>query len=197
MAYPYHQHVIFILNQMNLTGIILAGGKSTRMGQDKGLILLNKKPMIEHVIHALKPHVKDLMIITGKDEYRKFGYPIHNDLIAHQGPIGGICTGLHYSTTQKNIILSCDTPFINSELLELMILNSENHDAVFPENNGQTHPLIGIYNRSCLPLLKDELRVNQRKLKFAIEKMDYQIINTNHLDTTIFKNINTKNDLNT
>ncbi len=85
---------------MQATGIILAGGKSSRMGEDKGLVLLNGKPMIQYVIEALKGVVSDIIIISNNASYNKFGIPVYPDIIKDKGPVGGIFTGLHHSKTQ-------------------------------------------------------------------------------------------------
>ena len=75
---------------MDITGIILSGGKSLRMGQDKGLMSLDGKFMIEHVIDHIKPLCKQILISANQEEYHKFGYPVVRDEIKDIGPAGGI-----------------------------------------------------------------------------------------------------------
>jgi len=180
---------------MELTAIILAGGKSTRMGEDKGLMLFNGKPMIQYVIDAVKPLVNDIIIISNKKSYEKFGYPVYEDLIKEKGPLAGIYTGLKYSKTDKNLVLSCDVPFVSSELIQLLIGNCTDVDVVIPEKEERTHQLIGIYNKKCIELFEKELEQNQRKLKLAIEKLNYKVLDANQFEAKIFNNINSKNDI--
>ena len=102
---------------MQATGIILAGGKSSRMGEDKGLVLLNGKPMIQYVIEALKEVVSDIIIISNNASYNKFRVPVYSDIIKDKGPVGGIYTGLYHSTTELNFCISCDVPMISSDFI--------------------------------------------------------------------------------
>lgn len=180
---------------MKLTAIILAGGKSSRMGEDKGLMNLNDKPMIQYVIDAAKPLVDDIMIISNQKAYKNFGYLVYEDIIKNQGPLAGIMTGLHYSKTQKNLVLSCDVPFVSEEMIKELINHCQDADVVISKKNNQTHQLIGIYDKSCFPLFKNELENDQRKIKLALKKLNCKIINLDHFDDQIFTNINSKDDI--
>lgn len=182
---------------LKITAIILAGGKSTRMGQDKGLMLFDGKPMIEHIINTVNPIVNNIIIITNNKKYTQFGHPIYADIYTAKGPLAGIHAGLSNSTTSLNFVLSCDTPFINQALLNLLKNNYNNEDVIIPKKENDTHPLIGIYNKSCLDILKNELANNRLKLKLAIQKMDFKIIDANQFNTKLFNNINSKNDIET
>ncbi len=182
---------------MDLTTIILAGGKSSRMGEDKGLMLFEAKPMIQYIIDTVKPLTKNIIIIANNNDYQKFGYPVFEDVIKDKGPLAGILTGLQKSTTDKNLILSCDVPFANKQLLDLLISNAHNAKVIIPEKEKRTHQLIGIYDKSCIPTFKTEVDNNRLKMKLAIEKLNYKIIDANHIDAQVFHNINTKEDVNT
>lgn len=180
---------------MKVTAIILAGGKSSRMGEDKGLMLFDGKPMIQHIINVAKPLVIDILIVSNNKEYEQFGYPVYEDLIKDKGPLAGIYTGLKHAKTAKNIVLSCDVPFVNEELIQLLLNNCETVDVVIPEKENRTHQLIGVYDKSCVPTFKKELDKDQRKLKLAIEKLNYKVVDANHIDAQIFNNINSKDDI--
>ena len=101
----------------NITGIILAGGKSSRMGTEKGLILYKNKPFVEHIIEAMNPLVDNIIIISNNKAYKSFGFRCYEDLIKNTGPLAGIYTGLRYSKTENNLIVSCDVPLINTVIL--------------------------------------------------------------------------------
>ncbi|MGB0882066.1 MAG: molybdenum cofactor guanylyltransferase [Vicingaceae bacterium] len=182
---------------MKFTAIILAGGKSSRMGEDKGIMFLEGKPMVQHIIEVVKPLTEKIIIISNNNKYSQFGYPVFEDITKGKGPLAGILTGLQYSTTDKNLILSCDVPFVNKKLLDLLITNSENSDVVIPEKEDRTHQLIGIYDKSCIPTFKRELANNRLKMKLAIKKLNYKIIDANQIDAQVFYNINTKEDAKT
>src|ERR1035437_7677768 len=98
----------------NLNGYILAGGKSSRMGTDKGLLVFNKKTIIQHVIAQLKPVVKEVIIVSNNRDYEKFGVKVIADIIKNIGPAGGIHAALSHSNTNHNFIVSCDMPFITA-----------------------------------------------------------------------------------
>lgn len=176
---------------MNIEAIILAGGKSSRMGNDKGLALLNNKPMVAHVIDTLKQITDDVIIISNQEEYNKFGLPVYGDLIKESGPLAGIYTGLFYSKNNKNVVLSCDVPLVSVELLNFLIKNSEGFDVTIPIKNNKTHQIIGIYDKKCIPTFKNELEQNQRKIKVAIEKVNLNIVDANQFNEKEFTNVNT------
>ncbi len=180
---------------MKITAIILSGGKSSRMGEDKGLMSLDGKPMAMHVINTVKPLVDDIMIISNQEGYDLFGYRVYSDLIKNAGPLAGIYTGLKHTKTDKNIVLSCDVPFVTKEVLVELINNCKDQDVTICENDGRTHQLIGVYNKSCADYFKQELANNQRKIKLAIQKLNFKIVNLNHFDKRIFNNINSRNDI--
>ena len=179
---------------MTLTAIILAGGESSRMGQDKGLMLLDGKPMIQHIIEAVESIVDDIIIIAHHNGYESFGYPVYQDLIKNKGPLGGIYTGLHYSSSKKNIVLSCDVPLLTKKLIQLLIKESEGFDVTVPINNGEIHPLIAVYSSSCIAVFKKELEKGHLKVKEALEKVNLNVVDTNQVDRQIFTNINSKDD---
>ena len=105
----------------NITGFVLAGGKSSRMGKDKGLMLMNGTTMIEHSIRALTPLCTSIIIIANNNNYKNLGYQVYSDNIKDSGPLSGICTGLSLTKTNINFFTTCDSPFVNSELLSVLI----------------------------------------------------------------------------
>ena len=184
---------------MQLTAIILAGGNSSRMGEDKGLLDLNGIKMVEHVIKTLKEITDDIIIISNNLEYKLFALPVFSDTISGKGPIGGLYTGLSKSNSEKNIVISCDSPFVSSNFLKKLLSISKDFDVTVPSYNNRIHPIIGIYNQSILETLEEQINSDELKLMMAIEKLKYQIIefssNDKDIDPKIFSNINTKEDL--
>ena len=182
---------------MKVTGIILAGGKSSRMGTDKGLIDLNGQPMVQYVINVLSKVVNDLIIIANDPRYMQFNYLVYPDLVHEKGPVGGIYTALNHTQTEKNLIVSCDSPFITKELLLTLINQSNNCDIVVPNYEGKSHPLIGVYSKSIMPIFKTNLDKKHLKLSLVNEQTNYKLLNlsANQFDASIFKNMNTQTDL--
>jgi len=180
---------------MKITAIILAGGKSSRMGEDKGLMIFNEKPMIQHIIDVAKPLVDETIIISNNTAYEQFNCPVFEDLIKDKGPLAGIYTGLMHSKTAKNLILSCDVPFVNEPLLKTLIANCKDVDVVIPKKDNRTHQLIGVYDKSCASSFKTAINNNELKIKLAIEKLNLKIIKFDEMNSKIFNNINAKNDI--
>jgi len=182
---------------MNVTGIILAGGKSSRMGQDKGLTLLNGKPLVKYVIDALESITQKIIIISNNDTYKRFGFPVYNDVVKEKGPVGGIYTALTHSITENNVIVSCDTPFVTPNLLLNLIEESHSHEVTFYQYKNKTHPLVGVYKKSVLPVFKSSLDKNQLKLMLVNQSLNCNIVKVEDKfdGDKLFFNINTLQDL--
>jgi len=103
------------------TGVILAGGMSRRMGEDKGTLLLGDRTVIEYVIETVSQVVDELLLITNKPEnYQRFGIPIFTDILQANGALVGIHAGLIASQTYHSLFVACDMPFVKKQLLEYM-----------------------------------------------------------------------------
>lgn len=187
---------------MKITGIILAGGRSSRMGTDKGLVLLNNIPMIAHVIQSVKnAGISDIIIVANNPEYKKLGFPVFPDIVENKGPLGGIYTGLMKSITSKNLILSCDIPFINNAVIRKLIeLHEENLVSVVKYDD-KVHNLIGMYENALLKDIGEHLIANKLKVGQFLENKGVNIIDLNkhlpELELQTLANVNTKEDLKT
>jgi molybdopterin-guanine dinucleotide biosynthesis protein A len=180
---------------MNKTGIILAGGKSSRMNEDKGLMVLKGKPMIQYVIEVLKPLVEEIIIISNNPDYEQFGCAVYPDIIKDKGPLAGLCTGLFYSQSETNIVLSCDVPFVNASLISCLLSEHQNHQITIPIKEGRTHQLIGVFSKSCEPIFQIALEKEELKLWDAFKNLNLNLVDANHFEAQLFKNLNTPNDL--
>ena len=183
-------------NKNNITGIILAGGKSTRMGSDKGFVIYQNKPFIQHIIDALQPLVNEIIIVSNNPDYDVFKLKRIDDIIKDAGPLAGIYTGLYHSKTDLNLVLSCDIPAINQDVLKQLILQkNEEIDVVQAQSNGKTMPLIALYNKRCANTCLALLESGERRLRFLIKQLKSKTI---VLDNTLEKytaNINSQSDL--
>lgn len=184
-----------IVNQPQniITGIILAGGKSSRMGQEKGLMKLHNKTFIEHSIQTLNPIVQNLLIITNNKEYEKFGITCIQDKITDCGPAGGIYTGLSQSNSQINIFLSCDTPLVTEDMLrKLLEKKTDDWDIVHYSQN----PLIGVYHKRVSSIFLTHLKEQQFTMKRILQECKTHILPTTEAIKSNFKNINTPEEYN-
>jgi len=184
---------------MNVTGIILAGGKSSRMGEDKGFVLLNGKPMVQYIIEALKNVVDSIIIISNNEAYNQFGYPVFSDIIKEKGPVGGIYTGLYYSKTDKNFCISCDVPLISSDFIKWMFKKNNTSNITLPLYRGKVHQMIGVYPRNVLAKFKESTEKGYLKLSQVNKDLGCKIIDIEkdyaNFDEMIFSNINTHKEL--
>lgn len=155
------------------TGIILSGGKSSRMSSDKGLLLLHGKPLIQYAIEALKELCDEIIICANKPGYDRFGYLVIKDVYPDLGPIGGIYTGLLNSGSESNFVLSCDMPFINPQTVTFLLTKREKSLASIPIHGQNTiEPLCALYSKTILPQLTKQIRKQDFKLMNLLKTVD-------------------------
>ncbi len=183
---------------MKVTGIILAGGKSSRMGTEKGLIEIHGKPMIRIIIDLLKPLCDTIFISTSNQSYSSFGYPLITDLHKNIGPISGLYSALSASPNHINLFLPCDVPYMKQEILEL-ILNTanENPDKCIIPYTDYPEPLIAAYPKSILPVLSQLIMDGETRIKEIFNHFPTLFISMKEvgINYNAFKNINTPDDL--
>ena len=180
----------------NITGIILAGGKSSRMGTEKGLILYKNKPFVEHIIEAMNPLVDNIIIISNNKAYKSFGFRCYEDLIKNTGPLAGIYTGLRYSKTDNNLIVSCDIPLIKTAVLQKLIdQKNDTSEVIQLQSQGKNMPLIALYKKSCKVIFMEELYQNQKKVQKALKKCNVKTVLIDGSLEKVTANINTPEDL--
>lgn len=188
------------MNFNEVTGIVLAGGRSSRMGEEKSLMKLNGKTMIEFSIAALKPLCSQVIISSDRMVYDFTGCEVWPDEIKQQAPIVGIYSCLKRSKTDVNIILSCDMPLISSQFLKFLLENSVNNEVTIPiHQNGMIEPLCGIYKKSALETLKNSIEEKHYSIRDCIIKTAYCLVRLDEgspFPENIFKNVNTPNDFN-
>lgn len=199
-------HIIYfceklqILSENNqLTGIILSGGKSSRMGQDKGFCELNKKPLITYSIDVLSPICNQILIGANSDNYAKLGYPVIKDEITNIGPIGGIYSCLKSSKTNDNIILSCDMPLVTAELIAYILSERDDYEVIIPVFKGFQEPLCAYYNKSITPGLLEAINANKYKIQDVIKGLKTKFITIEKslpfYQENLFANMNSEQDL--
>ena len=180
----------------DITMVILAGGKSSRMGEDKGLLHVNGKAMVQHLVELSKSLILKAVIISNNNEYKTFGIPVYADQYKELGPLGGIHAGFKNTNDSRILVLSCDTPFINEAVVEKLLEASHSHDITVPRHGKKTHPLIGIYSRDIFNSLVQTLEDKELKVMSFIEQFNYSIVDVSEaFIPDIFENINTKDDL--
>jgi|APTNR8051073442_1049403.scaffolds.fasta_scaffold00555_9 molybdopterin-guanine dinucleotide biosynthesis protein A len=148
---------------------ILAGGKSQRMGTDKGLRVLCGKPMIAYLLDTLYLTLGShfpIGIITQEKNYSQFNVPLLPDLIADKGPMGGLFTALTHSESAYVLLLSCDMPLVSTDILTALIqaLPTAWSDCIIAQTPERIHPLLGIYHQRLREKVQDNIHHNHLKM---------------------------------
>ena len=189
------------MEKFNITGIVLSGGKSSRLGEEKGLAQFNGRPLISYALDVVEKLCNDVLISANNqiEEYKQFNHPVIQDLIPGIGPMGGISACLEQSTSRLNIILSCDVPFVNVDLFNFMINKIDNHQVVLPIHNNFLEPLCGVYATNVLWYLNDFIAKGNYKMMDLLEQINclqLEVDERNNFFTEgMFANINTQKEL--
>jgi molybdopterin-guanine dinucleotide biosynthesis protein A len=165
----------------DITGIILSGGKSSRMGRNKSFLKVGDKTIIERVRDLLQGIFQDVILITNDpDEYKFLGLPMFEDVYKHKGPLAGIHSGLMHSTTESNFIISCDIPFMTEKMIKYLVDYKTSELITIAKADGFIQQLAGKYSQACLSnaekildeLLEDKQREDvQRKRRCNVLKL--------------------------
>jgi molybdopterin-guanine dinucleotide biosynthesis protein A len=188
---------------MQITGLILAGGRGSRMGSiDKGLVPLAGQPMVQHVIQRLQPQVQRLLINANQnlDTYAAFGAPVWPDALPDfAGPLAGLQTGLMHCETPYLLTAPCDSPFLPADLVQRLAsaMQAEDADlAVAVTGEGETrqpHPVFCLAKASLLPHLTQFLESGGRKVDRWYASL--RVAEVHFEDEAAFRNINTLAEL--
>ncbi len=187
------------IKMKNTNAYILAGGKSSRMGTDKGLLLIEGKAMIQYVIEQMQAVFSTVIIVSNNREYEKFGLKVIPDLIKDIGPAGGIYTSLKHSDAQLNFIVSCDMPLITKEAIEFIFKTRKESQIVLLKNQEILDPLFGLYSKDCETVWLQLIHQKIIKLQEMVLRFNLQTIAVEDniiFNQSFFKNINTKADFN-
>lgn len=156
----------------NGSAVILIGGKSSRMGSPKALLRFDGQPIVVHLERRLSKLFSDLVVVAAPgQELPPLRAKIVRDEIAYQGPVGGIYYGLRASAGEFCFVTSCDVPFLEPRLVAHLASLIEDHDAVAPYWENRFQPLCGVYRRTVLPHLKDQLERGELRPIYLYDKV--------------------------
>jgi molybdenum cofactor guanylyltransferase len=190
---------------MSIAAIILSGGRATRMyGVDKGLVVLQQKPLIAHVIARLKPQVDEIIINANREieQYAAFGLPVLQDendqdtLEKFIGPLAGFSLGLQHAKHDYVLTVPCDSPLLPPDLAQrLMAALLESHaDIAVASSVQNTHPVFCLMKKSVLPSLLAYIKSGERKVSTWQKSLKYVEVDFSDCDDA-FVNLNTFEDL--
>jgi molybdopterin-guanine dinucleotide biosynthesis protein A len=194
-----------------VTGVILAGGKSRRMGQNKALLRLGNGTLIGHVIRCMRSITDELLLITNRpDEYAHLDIDMHGDIIPNAGALGGIHAGLTHALHEEVLCVGCDSPFLMPNLLTYLVSVLGEHDAVMPYTYKELssdnkdvqitlQTLCAVYSKRCLPIIEQmlnehDLRVHALQERANVLTLAPEIWKTFDSEGHSFFNVNTPED---
>lgn len=183
------------------TGVILADGKSSRMGTDKALINIGQKDMIERVAGELRKVCSEIFVSGGQEETgRRLGLKFIADLLPGRGPLSGIHASLHAAAHEYCLVVACDMPFISADLANLMFNEVVGYDAAVPSYGQYLQPLFAVYCKSCLPAIEKCLASGKKSVTKFLPLARVNYVTEEKLGLfadieTVFFNVNTPEDL--
>jgi len=187
--------------KVNMTGILLAGGKNSRMGMNKAFLEIDEERLIDKTLNIYRRLFSEIIIVTNDPlphlEFQSAA--LVTDIYKGKGPLGGIYTGLFYAKNNYTFVCPCDMPFLNESFIAYMIGQSGKHDVITPELPDGYQPLHAIYSRNCLPSIKRLILMDKLKITgfyrdvrvLTISEKEIQPFNP---DGRLFHNLNTPED---
>lgn len=178
---------------MHISGVILAGGKSSRMGTTKSLLGIDGKPAIAYIADELKKFCDDTAVIANEPAaYQFLGLNVYRDRYEDKGPLAGIETAIYHIDADIYVLAACDMPFIDKNVFHDLIQSRGDAEAVIPVYNNRMHPLSGIYTKNVLPHIQNMLDNDERKIRTLFNAItvnyadDFNGISKETLDTHFF-----------
>ncbi|WP_075364231.1 molybdenum cofactor guanylyltransferase [Desulfosporosinus metallidurans] len=182
---------------MNATGVLLAGGKSSRMKKNKAFLELEGRPLVERSLEVLHAVFAEVLISSNKPElYAHYEVPIIQDESLDRGPLEGLYQGLKEATYDVVFFVACDMPFLQGELIHFLAGWIPEYDVVVPRLHSGLHPLHAFYHRRCLPSIRTNLEAGRLKIIDFYPSCSVRYIEETELRdfpdlSNIFCNVNT------
>jgi molybdenum cofactor guanylyltransferase len=184
-----------------ITGIILSGGKNVRMGENKAFIEIEGVPIIHTIYTLFKDLFQEVIIVANQKElFSNFNSKIYSDLLPNKGVLGGLYTGLFYSTFNYSFCVACDMPYIKKSLVQYLIQRIKDEDVIVPRTKDGLQPLHAIYSKNCLDPIKKIFKQGKYKIIDFYNMVNVKIVEENDfvsLDPFMesFINVNTPEEL--
>jgi molybdopterin-guanine dinucleotide biosynthesis protein A len=186
------------MTSSEVSGIILAGGKSSRIGQEKAFLRIRGRPLIERTVAELSKVFPEIIIVSNDPTaYQELGASaVVPDIIKGVGPLGGIYTGLQKASNDYGFVVACDMPFLDSRVIRSQVepLRSAEADAVVPRWDGYLEPLHAIYGKACIPAIKACIEKGARKVIafYGDVRVRYWDLHPSEEWRRYFRNVNTQ-----
>jgi len=183
-----------------VSGVILAGGKSSRLGRNKAFLEIGGKRIIDRQIELFQAIFMDIKIVCKKkEEYNFPGHMVMEDIVGYSSPLSGIYTGLKVSNYENIFVVACDMPFLNIELIEYQLSFAGKYDVIVPVHDGNFEVLHTVYSKGCIPFIETMFRENNFRIYDFYKNVKLKIIDHRDIqrfdpEKKSFININTKEE---
>lgn len=190
------------MKREQITAVLLAGGKSQRMGQNKALLPYRDSTLLQTQLEKLKEVFGHIIVNGTESELPQLPVPVYPDLKPGLGPVGGLYSLMQFPTAPTLFLLSCDTPLVSPDLIRYLLAQlSPSDNALVPVIQGQVQPLCGFYSTRILPTLTAFVRSGQRKMQDLLKEIDARSLeidpNLDFYHKDLFFNVNTPEDYQT
>lgn len=178
---------------VTIDAFVLAGGQSSRMGEDKGLIPLNGKAMVSYIIQTLQKARLSVKLIANHAAYRNFSLPVYGDVVINKGPMGGLLTALENTSADLVLLVGCDMPLISVEAIAYLISSIDREHLIVSMINNKPNPLFSLYPSSLKTAVREHVMADQLKMTDFILNNKTTLCKTfpGHM-SGCFQNINDK-----
>ncbi len=190
--------------KIKASGIVLAGGRSSRMKINKAFAEVSGLKLIDNVLGKVSQVFDEVILVTNDPEnyyyYANESVRIISDLIPGKGPLSGIHAGLYCAAYDITLAVACDMPFLNMDLAVHMIDMVGDHDGVVPRIGEHFQPLFAVYTRRCLPIIEESLLLDRLKMSDIYKFLDILYLDEKEIrrfgdPEVMFHNINNREDL--
>jgi len=164
-------------SKKEISGVILSGGKSIRMGKNKAFIQVEGVPIIERIHNLFRKLFREVIIVTNeKDLFSNFDAKLFSDLIPDKGALGGLYTGIVFSSFYYSFCVACDMPFIKKSLVQYLIENAANEDVIVPRTKDGLQPLHAIYSKNCVDAIRRSIEEGKSKIIDIYDQVNVKIV---------------------
>ena len=186
-----------------MTGLIIAGGRSRRLGIDKRFLEIGGRPCIQRVIDAYQGLFKEILIVADATEpFTSLGVKVVVDLIPGRATLGGLYTGLHFAAHDRVFAAASDMPWLSPAAIRVVLDQALSGDIVIPELDGKLQPMHAVYAKSCLPVLRSLVEASHLKVQdlcgrpeLRVHRIPQSAFTAVDPELRSFFNINTPDDL--
>jgi len=161
------------------SAIVLAGGRSRRLGQDKALLDLGQGPLLARTVQVAAALCSEVVVVTDvPGRYRELALPVRwaSDRLPGRGPLAGLEAGLRAIGNEFALLLACDLPFLSLRLLAHMLAQERDYEALVPFWEGRWHPLHAVYARSCLSRVEELLQEGEGRMEALLPRLRLRVL---------------------